>query len=343
MSKKYLYPIVAVIVLTCFIFIYSSEKTDNASDRQIRIGYNVESLNHASIIIAYEKQYFQKHGLSPSILPLKGSGEMRQALISGQIDIGAGGMSNFLPAMAKGAPIKLLAACSASPNYVFVRSDGEIRSFKDLYGKTVSVNPGGISSLIFKMTMNDEGVDTEKMSFTDIEKAYQVLALIHKKTIDATIVSEQDAEILTKAGAVVLEEWHTKKYDERDTIRSSIAVNSIFLDEHESLVEDYLDALIDAHRLIQSDPIEAARVLAKHISEGSAGAIQYKPEYIVKSWDSKSLTNLIWQDPEITMNLVRETKRVGQIDRDLSLDEVFDLRFAEKLSSAQLEIYGPQD
>ena len=52
---------------------------------------------------------------------------------------------------------------------------------------------------------------------------------------------------------------------------------------------------------------------------------------------------MIWQDPNITMELVRKAEEIGIIERELSLEEVFDLRFADKLKTAQTEIYGTTD
>jgi len=67
------------------------------------------------------------------------------------------------------------------------------------------------------------------------------------------------------------------------------------------------------------------------------------PADIVKQWKNGEITNMIWQDPNITMELVRKAEEIGIIERELSLEEVFDLRFADKLKTAQTEIYGTTD
>lgn len=317
-----------------------SNKENGSTVSQIRIAYNAESVSNAPIIIAYEKQYFQKHHLDPQMIPLKSGKETTQAMSAGQADIGIGGIANFVPAMAKGAPIRFFAASASSPSFIFVRPNENMNGFSDLYGKTISVTSNGINDLIFRIVMSQEDIDTAKIKYADIERAYNVVALMEKKAVDAAIVSEQDTEMFIKAGAVLLPEWGEKGYDKQAMPRNSLAIHLDFLSQNEEAAKNFLEAIIDAHRLIKNNPQEAAETLAKHIGEKSSGAVNHSPEKIVEQWKNDEITNVIWQNPDITMALVKKTRELGTIDRDLSVQEVFDLKFEKKLNAAQQEIYG---
>ena len=340
MKKIYLFIGLAVLLIGSY-FIFAQKPKDVVSNLvPVRIGYNAESISNASIILAYEKEYFQKYNILPKMLPLKSGREVMQALVADQVDFGIGGFANFMQIMSKGAPIRYIAASVSSPSYIFVRPNENLNNFSDLYGKTVFVTPSGINDLIFRSAMSLENIDINKIKFTDIERAYQVAALIDKKAVDAAIVSEQDAEMFIKAGAIILPEWKSKGYDKKAEPRNSIVVNTEFLNNQEPIVGNFLEALIDAHRLINSNPAEAAELLAKHIREKSDGAVIHSPEKIVKQWENKETLNMIWQDPAVTMKLAKKAKELGLIDKELTIQDVFDLRFENKLKAAQKEIYG---
>jgi len=341
--------IISVIALAVLILIAGSyfyfhkvnkNEAENPSVDQIRIGYNSESVTNASIIVAYEKGYFEKHGVSPKMVALKGGSEVSLALIANQIDLGTGGITNFMPAMARGAPLRYIAACASSPSLVFVRPNENMNNFTDFYDKIVAVNSNGINDLIFRTAMSQENINVSKIKFANIESPYVLSALMDKKAVDAVIISKQDAGMFTKAGAILLSEWETKGYFNKAEPRTTIVANTAFLNQRQPAVEKFLNALIDAHLFMSDNPIEAAELIVKHIEKGSNGAIVHSAEEVVAQWKSGEITNMIWQNPAITMTLVRKAKEIGSIDKDLAIDEVYDLRFEKELQAAQDEIYG---
>lgn len=340
MEKIYLFIGLVVLLVGGWLIVALKPKNIGSNFMPVRIGYNTESIANASIIVAYEKGYFQKHGISPQMVPLKSGREVMQALAADQVDLGIGSITNFMQAMAKGAPIRIIAASASSPSFIFIRPNENLSKFTDLYGKNVLVNASGINDLFFRLAMNEENIDLNKMQFADIERAYQVIALMEKKAVDAVIVSEQDAEVLIKAGAVILPEWETKGYAKRFLPRNSVVINTGFLNRQETAVENFLNAIADAHRLINGHPTEAADILSKHIKDGSGGAVIRLPEEIAGQWKNKEVINMIWQDPAITMELVKKARELGIIDKELALQDVYDLRFENKLTAAQKEIYG---
>lgn len=332
----------ALLVGGYFIFVKSSPESDS-NLIPIRIGYNAESVANASIIVAYEKGYFQAHGLAPQMVPLKSGREVMLALAAGQVDLGIGSFTNFMTAMAKGVPIKIIAASASSPGFFLVRPNENFNNFTDFYGKNILVNASGINDLFFRAVMSEENIDMNRINLVDIERAYQVAALMDKKAVDAVVVSEQDTEKLIEAGAVILPEWETKGYDKEFLPRNSIVVNTEFLSRHELETAAFLEALINAHRLIHDNASEAALLLSNHIKEGSGGAVIRSAEEIISQWNNKEVINMIWQDPGITMSLAKKAKEIGAIEQEPALQDIYDLRFENRLITAQKEIYGAED
>ncbi|HBA36641.1 TPA: hypothetical protein DCZ15_02070 [Candidatus Falkowbacteria bacterium] len=334
--------IIVLLIGGYFIFSGLLEENDS-SPITIRVGYNTESVTNASIIVAYEKGYFQAHGLTLQMVPLKSGREVMLALAANQVDLGIGSFTNFMTAMAKGVPIRIIAASAASPSFVLIRPGENLDNLTNFYGKNILVNASGINDLFFRSVMGKENIDVSKINFVDIERAYQATALMDKKAVDAVVVSKQDTEQLLESGVVVLPEWDRKGYDQEFLPRNSIVVNAEFLDQHEGETAAFLEALIDAHRLIHDNAPEAAKLLSDHIKKGSGGAVSRAAEEIVSQWDNREVLNMIWQDPDVTMNLAKKAKEMGMLERELSIQDVYDLRFENRLMVAQEEIYGSEN
>lgn len=317
------------------------EKAQNMPE--IKIAYSPESLQDVSIIIAYEKKYFEKYGLTPNMIPLNGGREVVQSMVSGQADFGTATVVNFLPAMVEDAPIRIIAGPVSSPAYVLVRPNENIKSFTDLYGKTIAVPPKGANELALKVVLSDENIDVSKIKFLYIEKTYNTSALFDTKAADAVVVSDQDTEQLMKRGAIVLPAWEEKGYLKNMPPRNFIAANEDFINQHGDIVKKFLEAYIDSERLIKNNPQEAAELLAAHTKRESGGAINYEVEDILKKWQNKTIVNAIWQDPSIAMKFVKKAVEVGIIDKELTQSQAFDTRFQEMLEVAQNEIYGQQN
>ncbi len=349
--KKWLYLGVVLILLFLIIFFVKQTKKEGVNNEvnnevnkeindKIRVGYNTESIMNASIIVAHEKGFFEKNGISANLVPLKGGKEVRQAIVADQVDIGLGAFTNFMTAMEVGAPIKFIAASASSANMILVRPNENINKFEDLYGKKICSGIAGTSDIGFRIAMEKEGVDVNKMEFIDIEREFQVAALMTKKAVSAVVVSEQDVNMLTQAGAIILPEWESKGYSQSKMPRNQLAVNTDFLNSNQKTVEKFLDAYADAQKFIVANPEESARLISEHIKEGSGGAVNHLPEKIVEDWKNKKIVNMIWDDPMITIELAKKAKEMGLVEKELLLNDVFDLRFENKLKSLQAEIYG---
>lgn len=92
---------------------------------------------------------FAKQGLDLEILYTQGGGETQQAVISGSVNIGvAAGILGVLGAYSRGAPVRILGAetTGAADLFWYVKTDSQIRTLKDLQGKTIAYSTSGSSS-----------------------------------------------------------------------------------------------------------------------------------------------------------------------------------------------------
>jgi len=307
----------------------------------IRFGYMPGNMNGAPFYIALTKGFFEEHNIKIEIVPLSSGSEVKQAISAGQIDIGFAGASNFFIPISKGVPIKVIAPMSFTHTYLYVRPDNQTKTFKDLEGKSIAISPGGINEYEIRRILKKENIDTGKINFVNIiDKINRPIALMEKKIVDAVPIDYEDLTKYSELGAVPLEEWGTKEYDNRYKLDTVIVVNEEFKRSNAPSVEQFIDGLIDGHRFMKSNPKEAAEIVSSHIATDTGGALTYVPENLEAMWQNQILKYTLWDDPSVLVEMSQIASEIGQIDSSLTLDQIYDLTFQDKLKDAQNEIYS---
>jgi len=326
--------ILAILLIALVIYLQFTPEQENI----IKIGYNTESVNHGPIMVAYEAGIFDKLEINAELVPLKSGKEIQQALAMGRIDIGSAGSTNFFIPISKGAPVKLIAPLTVSPSQVFVRPDDSIKTINDLSGKIIASRLGSSSNLALGYALVKEKISFDSIEFLDIDKSIRPIALMEKKVVDASVAGEYEESIYLDYGAVLLEEWVTKGYTDKLFPRTVIAVNTDYMAKNKETVELFIDSLIASHKYIENSPEESAMIIAQHIDEGSSGAVKFSSQDIIDSW--KGVKYILWYEPEDFVEISKMEVEIGDIESDLSLDQIFDLSFEEKLKKYHEEIYA---
>src|SRR4029077_7767052 len=111
------------------------------------------------------------------------------ALIGGDGDIcPASGYASLFPAIEKGGAVKILAASGVSPLNIMYSSRSDIKSVKDLPGRTVGTGaPGALLHQLVVATMKKYGVDYTKVNFVNIGSSNDVFKALVAGSIDAGV------------------------------------------------------------------------------------------------------------------------------------------------------------
>jgi ABC-type nitrate/sulfonate/bicarbonate transport system substrate-binding protein len=341
MKRRLLYGMagVCLIILLAsafYIWFNPAPKADNL----IKIGYMPGNMNGAPFYIAYAKGFFSEHNIAVETVPLSSGSEVKQALSAGQIDIGFAGASNFLIPISKGVPIKVIAPMSFTHTYIYVRPDNETRTFQDLIGKTIAISPGGINEYEIRRVLKKENIDANKINFAYIiDKVNRPIALMDKKVVDAVPIDYEDLNTYLKIGAVPFEEWETKGYADHVKLDTVITVNEEFMRSNPLIVEHFMDGIIDGQRFLKSNPEESAEIVSSYIKTDTSGALAYLPKNLNDMWKNGIIVYTLWDDPAALVEMSEIAAEIGQIDKNLTLGQIYDLSFEEKLKNAQNEIY----
>src|SRR5258707_11895899 len=105
---------------------------------------------HAPFFIGKERGYYEQEGIDLDIQEGRGSGVTVQAVAANTATFGYVDVPTMIKAAAKGAPVKCVGiALQLSPMSVMGFADKNIRTPKDIVGKTVAVTPGDSMSQIW--------------------------------------------------------------------------------------------------------------------------------------------------------------------------------------------------
>jgi NitT/TauT family transport system substrate-binding protein len=114
---------------------------------------------HAPFYLGKEKGFFEAEGIDLDIQEGRGSAVTVQAVAAGSATFGYVDVPTMIKAAAKGAPVKAVGvALQTSAMSVMGFSDKNIKTPKDIIGKTVAMTPGDSMSQIWPLFLKKTGL-----------------------------------------------------------------------------------------------------------------------------------------------------------------------------------------
>jgi NitT/TauT family transport system substrate-binding protein len=114
---------------------------------------------HAPFYLGKEKGFFDAEGIDLEIQEGRGSGVTVQAVAAGSATFGYVDVPTMIRAAAKGAPVKAVGvALQTSAMSVMGFSDKNIKTPKDIIGKTVAITPGDSMVQIWPLFLKKTGL-----------------------------------------------------------------------------------------------------------------------------------------------------------------------------------------
>ena len=219
--------------------------------------------DHAPLIIADQKGYFDEFDLDVEMIPPADPSAPPRLVAAGQGDIAISYQPNLYLQVAEDLPLVRFGTVVATPlNSLVVLKDGPIKSIADLKGKTVGFSVGGFEDALLKMMLSETGLTLSDVELVNINFALSP-SLISGK-VDAVIGAFRNFELnqldLEKQPGVAFypEEHGVPPYDELIYVTRSDLANdarlprflaavekaTLFLTNHP---EEALDLFLKAH------------------------------------------------------------------------------------------------
>lgn len=150
--------------------------------------------DHAPMVIAREKGFFDDVGLDVELVPPADPSSVPRLVSAGQADIGVHYQPSLYLDHAEGLPLVRFGTLVETPlNTVTVLADGPIKSLKDLKGKKVGFSVSGFEDVMLRRMLASEGLSDKDVELINVNFALSP-SLIGGR-VDATIGGFRNFEL----------------------------------------------------------------------------------------------------------------------------------------------------
>ena len=311
--------IASIACLIIFLLCSSSHAAD-----KLRFGFPDLAAQFIPLPLAEQRGFFKEEGLQGEFIRIRPAVSLA-AMVSGEIDYDAV-IGNGIGAAIRGLPVKVVACfLPATPIALIVRP--EFKSVQELKGKAIGLNTfGGTLESIARLIVKHFGLDPDKdVKFLATGTADSRFAAMKQGLTAATLGSAPLDFLGSKLGFVVL-----VRANELFSFPASGLVATVkSIKERPDEIKRVIKAGIKANRYIQQNREGTMQMMMSwlKIDKEIAGATY------------QSVAKAFNDDGGLTEKGLRvaidEAKRVGKVDREVSLSEVADLSI---LRQAQKEL-----
>jgi ABC-type nitrate/sulfonate/bicarbonate transport system substrate-binding protein len=134
-----------------------------------------------------QEGFLEDFGLEAQSINVADGSKLMGALLSGSSDICLlSGFSQVLPAVEKGAKMKVMSTSGVKAVQTIYTSRPEIKAVKDLVGKTIGTgSPGALLHQLMVAVLRKKGIDPGKVTFANIGSSADVFRAVSAGTVDA--------------------------------------------------------------------------------------------------------------------------------------------------------------
>jgi taurine transport system substrate-binding protein len=232
--------------------------------KQVVIGF--QAIPNGELVAKQLGWHEESFGVPVRWVQFNSGSELNAAVAAGSVDIGLGGSSTTVTAMAQGVPAKVIWIHDiiGDNEALVVRKNGDVESVGDLAGKTVAAPFGATTHYHLLMALKLAGIAPSQLRILDMPPVEMLAAWI-RGDIDAGFVWEPTLAAMLNADGRVLVSSRTLAEQGYLTGDIGIARNG-FAAQHEEIVVQYIRNQIRAVELIRQEPEKAAAAIAQELS-----------------------------------------------------------------------------
>lgn len=184
----------------------------HAADDVVRLG-NLKFAHYGAV--SYIKEIAPKCGIRVEEHMFAKGPDVMQAILAGELDVGATASEAAISGRANGAQIYIVAGFAKGGARLVARPDAGIKSIKDLKGKKVGVTRGGIHEVLLNAELAQHGLSVSDAPGKDVQVIFLAFADLNQallgKNLDAIMQSEpQSSQAINKGfGVEVMKPYDT--------------------------------------------------------------------------------------------------------------------------------------
>ena len=246
------------LLLAAMLFCASGLPSQAQEKATLRLNWLIYGF-HTPFHLGVERGYYKAEGIDLEIGEGKGSASAVQVIGAKGDTFGLSDGASIINGITKGAPIKaVMGVMNTTPFAIIVRADANVKTIKDLEGKSIAATAGEAGLTIMPALVKANKLDESKLSFVRVDGAAKLVAILEKRTEAMLGGSENQPFILEQKGL------KTTVINYADfgvnTMGLAIHVHNDTLRDKPRLVEGFIRATQKAFAEAEKDP--AASVTA---------------------------------------------------------------------------------
>lgn len=211
---------------------------------------------HSPFYLGVERGYYKAEGIDLEIGEGKGSGAAVQVIGAKGDTFGLSDGASIINGITKGAPIKaVMGIMNTTPFAVIAREDANIKTVKDLEGKTIAATAGEAGLVIMPALIKANKLDESKLNFLRVDGATKLVATLEKKA-DAMLGGSENQVFVLEQRGLKTTVLNYADYGV-NTMGLAIHVHNDTLKDKPKLVEGFVRATQKAFAEAEKEPAAA--------------------------------------------------------------------------------------
>lgn len=227
----------------------------------LKVGY-IRVMDDAQAMVAHEAGLYEKHGLAVELIEFSSGTDLIKAIVGGQLDTGVLGFTNAVAWASKGADLKVVGGAQQGYHSILARTDSGIAGVADLKGRTLaSQKEGSTADAVLRgVTLKSAGLAPRDVNIMGVSPAVAVQSLVAGR-VDAAFLFEPYDRIAQLVAPVkqIYEIGEVWPFPCMVVITSGETLAA-----RKEAIWKSLDAQREAIDLLENQPAEAARLIARY-------------------------------------------------------------------------------
>jgi NitT/TauT family transport system substrate-binding protein len=290
---------------------------------------------HAPWFVAWEKGFYSKRGLEVKVEPGSGSADTVRAIAAGIADMGFADLSTAIVARSRGAPVVAVAQLGYVPTTIMWREDTDIKTLKDLEGKSWAISPGQAQWYLMPAFARINNIDFKAIKIQETAAPLQPAALVAKKADFIVMYRASNDEVAEAAAAkqkVKLKRLYMGQYG-LDIYGSSLIVKEDDIKKRPEVIQAYVEGTMEGLRYARDHQDEALSIMLKHKPElgKDLTRVQLKNAIDEVFIPKESLeSGFGYMKPEVMEKTVKLTNEFFDVAKKVAAKEVYTNQFIKK-------------
>lgn len=257
------------VIGALFLAVYASATGPRPAEAADKIRFTMDWIitgAHALFISGLDRGFYAQAGLEPAIERGFGGADTIKKLAAGASDFGFADLGSMVVARSRGARVKGLAVIYDKGQYAFYAVKGTgIRTPKDIEGRTIANNVGGVVKDLFPALAGANNVDESKVNWLIVEAPMIFPALLAGKAdlagsfiVNRPILEARARELGKELEAIHFADWGVDLYS------NGLVTSDEKIANRKDLVRRFTKAAMESVAWTVENPDAAIAILTKH-------------------------------------------------------------------------------